>query len=59
MILCTSIIVKRGSAANKGQSTVKYRQSSAFDTHIYHVMIILTGGFSKKSLLFITIIIIS
>ena len=29
-------------AANKGRSTVNYR-------HIYHLMIIVTGGFSKKS----------
>ena len=28
--------------ANKGRSTVNYR-------HIYHLMIIVTGGFSKKS----------
>ena len=28
---------------------VNYCQSSAFDCHIYHDMIIVTGGFSKKS----------
>ena len=32
------------SSANMGRSTVNYQQSLA---HIYHVMIIVTGGFSK------------
>ena len=37
------------SAANKGRSTVNYRQSLAFDRPFYHIMIIMTGGFSMKS----------
>ena len=32
------------SSANMGRSTVNYQQSLA---HIYHIMIIVTGGFSK------------
>ena len=34
---------------NKGRSTVNYRRSLALDRHIFHVMIIVTDGFSKKS----------
>ena len=37
------------STANKDQSTVNCCQSLAFDRHIYHVKIIVTSGFSKKS----------
>ena len=37
------------STANKDQSTVNYCESLAFDRHIYHVKIIVTSGFSKKS----------
>ena len=40
-----------GSTANKGWSMVNYCQYSPFDCHINHVMIIVTGGFSKKSFL--------
>ena len=44
------------SAANKGQSMVNYHQSLAFDhPYIYHVMIIVTSGFLKKSFFIIII----
>ena len=39
------------SAKNKGRSTVSYRQSSAFDCTYLSLIIIVTGGFSKKSFL--------
>ena len=37
------------STANKGWSMVNYHQSLAFFHPYYHVMIIVTGDFSKKS----------
>ena len=37
--------------ANKVRSTVNDCQSSALITYVYHVMIIVTGGISKKLLL--------
>ena len=47
------------SAANKGRSTVNYRQSSVFDgPFLHHIMIIVTGGFSRN-FFFINIIFIS
>ena len=46
------------SAASKDRSKVNYRQSWHLTAHIYHVMTIMMGGFSKKSF-FINIIFIS